>query len=240
MSNKTPTTAWLGIAVLVLVGAGTAGWLYQRHTARERARKTVLMLVETIPKRAKVYLDGVLQKSKSLELERGKKYQVEGRLEGYKTVAREFFAKDSGIVRLVLGSARRARRRGKGDPILAAGRVKEGEDPVLAAATKKKVDGPLTRAQVKTAMDALRAPISTCFRQQGVTGTLKLRAKLHPNGHMSGVVLGKMAKTKTAKCVLRAVAKASTPLFEGRAVSVIFPFVLKEVDAQPKQIDGGT
>lgn len=169
----------------------------------------VLLMVQVVPSTATLYVDGVKQRSRSLQLSRQRK-QVVLRAEapGYRSRQMLVNIDQTTVVQLTLTSETRAAR-------------------AKHASTRPLGADALDRETVLATLRQLNEPVRQCFIAHGQPGTVLLRATLHPDGHATGKISGSFARTKTSRCVLDQLRQLRTPRFTGRAIAVDFPFVLK-------------
>lgn len=169
----------------------------------------VLLMVQVVPSNATLYVDGVKQHNRSLQLSRQRK-QVVLRAEAAGYRSRQMLVKidQTTVIQLTLTSESRAPR------------------ATRSPASSRGTDA-LDRETVLTTLRQLNEPMRQCFIAHGQPGTVLLRATLHPDGHATGKISGSFARTKTSRCVLDKLRQLRTPRFTGRAVAVDFPFVLK-------------
>jgi len=130
------------------------------------------------------------------------------------------------------GSSRRRRSRpsassasgaADADAILAAGGGGGGGRPRSRGAGPRELD----RKQIQRGMARLRSRVQACFDKFKVPGLLRVRTTVQPSGRASGRVVGELAGTPTASCVVRALPSLSFPTFTGPPMTFTYPFTLR-------------
>ena len=109
---------WLLIAAALLLVAGI-GWYFRGEIAKlfwseeeKAAADTVLLLVETVPKNATIYVDGVQSANKSIRLPRSdRRFTIRVKADRYHGEEIEVTASKTRVLRVVLKPKSRKKRR---------------------------------------------------------------------------------------------------------------------------------
>jgi hypothetical protein len=98
-----------------------------------------------------------------------------------------------------------------------------------ASATAKPAKTSLTRGDITQGMAAVRGAALDCYSRYQQPGTVQVKLTIAPNGAVTtaSAVDGTFRGTDTGRCVAEAVAKASFPAWNGRPMTVTYPFLLQ-------------
>jgi hypothetical protein len=105
------------------------------------------------------------------------------------------------------------------------GQADKGSEPQVADAPA--LPEKLSPSDVKKGMGAVRARVQGCYDKYQQAGTAKVKARIEADGTVSSAeVVGDLAGSETAACVVNAVKNAKFPAVSGPALSINYPFVL--------------
>lgn len=87
----------------------------------------------------------------------------------------------------------------------------------------------LSQNDVKSGMGSVRARVQACYDKYKITGQVKLKVRIEPDGSVSKAeaVDDKFKGTETGACVGQAVSTAKFPAVSGPALTVTYPFLLQ-------------
>jgi TonB family protein len=85
----------------------------------------------------------------------------------------------------------------------------------------------LTREQIAAGIGAIRPKVEACHTDDTVKGTIKVTFHILPSGKVGDVEVvpnEELSDTPLARCVVAAAKTATFPAFQGKPMSVRYPF----------------